>query len=1308
MIRDEEYLQDDIVGTIQMMIFFIRYQESYSTLSVRDELVISLSKELLGPRRGRTEKITMDPKYEYVTGVLEPEDYTRKKQEELVKKTNSDLEESTDGNKSQISGGHPTEDEFEPDLESNVSLQRIDPRAFPKSMGMAFILDENITEIDVCATWARYKQIDEKLWERIPDFMVLKSCPLDHSKKTVSKKDNVLLEISTQPVKNSTKFVLIRIVNKTPPSGKKLNTYDLIFQSQIRVRLKPGVELSRLPEFDFSSESTHPENKKSIQEERNLTLLYRDRSAYGRGFQCGVLWKEIDPEYNSERFKKYENSPYGWIDLATVDQTQRNDFILSDIRTEFLPVYSISSATDNKSLDRFNAKELAENFSKKFYEGDFLWKIVTEYEKWIEQKKNQIDPRDGFGDLARANLQECETVKQRIFDGITTLIKNDDARLAFCFMNQVMDKQSIWTRQSGLRWRPFQISFILMSLESIVNKSSDFRDYFDLLWYPTGGGKTEAYLGLAIFTMAYRRLTGDDGFDGVSVISRYTLRLLTIQQFRRALKAIMAAEVLRTENWHPEGTSAENLWGLSKFSIGLWVGQSVTPNNLIGFEFRDHKKRPSKSSGAIDLLREPLNSDVSVGDPAQVLECPRCKAILALSPSGISGTKNIFWIVKTGSPPSTWTKQYRNFSVSLSEILPLPNDDYYQAKIEIIPTKNVSRHDVHKMSRDFEIECNVKLSCSHPILPGYFLKKSSVFGKETDFEIRCPNQKCELNSMEWIDYLPTPAGFKKNDITEPFRQKNSRNVSLGIPIHAFTVDDQTYHRCPSMVLATVDKIARLAFEPKGASLFGNVDNFENSFGYFRNGKGNEPNTGGIDLVGVFPVKPFPPPDMIIQDELHLIEGPLGTMVGIYELAIDILSRNFSSSKPVKAKYIGSTATIREAWSQVSSVYERSLIQFPPKGLSASDNFFAQFEERHPREDSEPGRLYMGICTPGTSAQTALKLIWSILLQTPKDIENKYSPKELDRFLTTVGYFNAIRELSASVGLYRQDVPEWIDSRFGPVKRNLGIPVELSSRIDSKELPGILDTLERKNDESIAGVFATSMFGTGVDVDRLGLMIVNGQPKTTANYIQSTGRVGRSEGGLVIDYFRATKPRDLDHYEFFTRYHRAIQRYVEPITVTPFSLRCLERTAGPVSALLLRNSRQITNSATNAKWCEESKTGKHSKSTVPPSGSREMKDRSLYPEVQEIIEEFENRSMGQPPGRLLPPTMCENLVSSEISRWSAVANKCSDLLYSESAFLYTIQHNVVLGDDRHDDKSLSVYESAPQSLRSVESTTRFDG
>ena len=226
-------------------------------------------------------------------------------------------------------------------------------------------------------------------------------------------------------------------------------------------------------------------------------------------------------------------------------------------------------------------------------------------------------------------------------------------------------------------------------------------------------------------------------------------------------------------------------------------------------------------------------------------------------------------------------------------------------------------------------------------------------------------------------------------------------------------------------------------------------------------------------------------------------------------------------------------------------------------------------------------------------------------------------QETDQFSTIVGYFNAKRELAGALGLYKQDIPERLGvlaDRDGHVHCGPRDYIELSGRTESAEIPGKLDRLAKFPDNDVDALFCTSMFGTGVDVDRLGLMVVHGQPKTTANYIQATGRVGRKMGGLVITFLRSTRPRDLDHYEFFVGYHRSLHRYVEPITVFPFSPRARERGLGPLSVLVLRNARAVSGEAVPLSWAPEERSRK-----IAPliSGSRLMGTRRRSNEVVSI-------------------------------------------------------------------------------------------
>jgi hypothetical protein len=437
------------------------------------------------------------------------------------------------------------------------------------------------------------------------------------------------------------------------------------------------------------------------------------------------------------------------------------------------------------------------------------------------------------------------------------------------------------------------------------------------------------------------------------------------------------------------------------------------------------------------------------------------------------------------------------------------------------------------------------------------------------------------------------------------------------------------------------------------------------------------------------------------------------MVGIYETAIEALACRSVGTQLTRPKYIASSATVRRANDQVQSLYERRLSQFPPPGINIDDNFFTTGSESHALDAGAAGRLYVGICAPGRGAQTPLVRTWSRLLQhVEMRRQAGVAPQELDPFWTLVGYFNAIRELAGAVALARQDIPERMEFISPAPRRWPEVePMELSSRASSLELPGMLERLGERlvNATPVSIAVATSLFGTGVDVSRLGLMQVNGQPKTSSSYIQATGRVGRETGGLVVTFYRASRPRDLSHYEYFVGYHRELYRHVEPVTVNPFSPRARDRALGPVTVALLRQAGELLGPG----------------GAIPVTGlwrlqqrftggwrcrASDMANGQSMPEVLAIPGLFESRAIRQPLARRPFPNVVSTETTAEIARWAQLAALArATLLYSESAMVYPPSHPVVLGDLAHEVRGFPIaYENAPNSLREVEATTTFRG
>jgi len=698
------------------------------------------------------------------------------------------------------------------------------------------------------------------------------------------------------------------------------------------------------------------------------------------------------------------------------------------------------------------------NFSEK-KEKERILKALSEvtegYKRWIEgtlddHERNSLDaPSQEIFDRHR---EWCIESLARMKEGAELIKNNDLVFEAFCFMNEAMFLQRVQyaaakeyqrtkiysdpkikglTDDEDPRWRPFQMAFILQTIPGVVDPSHENRNMVDLLWIPTGGGKTEAYLGLAAFTLALRRLKNKGrpflDYAGVCVIMRYTLRLLTIQQFQRAAALMCACDVLRGRN--------KSKWGHEPFLVGLYVGQSTTPNK-IGHrnDYEKHESNPRKHVYESETAWYGMeywrrrHEQPSKNNPFQLPHCPWCG---------------------------------------------------------------------HELTRE-----------SYSIDGGNHLI------------VHCRREGC------------------------PFRDR------LEIP--ALTVDADIYSRLPAFIIGTVDKFAMLPFNPRVGTLFGHVDRYCPQHGFLTTIDDHSASHLRKKVQVQNVRRPLPPPELIIQDELHLINGPLGSMVGMYETTVEHLCSRTHEGHTVLPKYIASTATIRRAGEQIWNLYKRPFRRFPSPGTDYSDSFFVKEDENY-----NEAKMFVGIFPSGIGQKTVMVRTFSSLLRDLVSIRREGTApiSDWDEYWSLVAYFNSIRELGSAKTTMEDD----IQNRVAKSVRNLRIE-ELTSRIDSKELPDILTKLNKMADaEGAIDILACSnMFSVGVDVQRLGLMVMNNQPKSTSEYIQSTGRVGRKKTGLVIILYNWARPRDQSHFERFFDYHNRIQSHVEAMTVTPFSRGVRER------------------------------------------------------------------------------------------------------------------------------------------------------
>ena len=1321
---------------------------------MREIFVSELVRDLLGPRQGAAgirENIHQNPLREFMTGVLQPIGASDLEPDREETMPASLIGERTGGGE---------EDDTTPDEEYRMDESpSLNPKDTPSTMGISFrVKADKKIKLKICITWARYLRNTEEdkpidVWTREPRSAIISSS-IDNNgakyffgsdgKETEPRNAEISLHAFARQRGSGKYLVSLYVVNRigVPEPPERVSADHHIFQPQIRV-VAPG----KLANPDITEIIESEATKDKRPEERKLEFLYRNRKFYARGHLTSAVWRDVDPEKNYDGheidYKERANDiPFAWADGELLSEEDRDMFTQPDVRTDYVPLYSITAPElawnpEYGSAPQLNADTLAE-ICKPQDLRDALLPLCDGYERWIQELENN---RNENREISEEIIEECKVVLKRIKIGIDTVCdeKNPDVTLAFCFANKAVDLQSRWARGEGMKYWPFQLAYVLMCIESVVNRKSDYRDVCDLMWVPTGTGKTEAYLALAVFTMAYRRrlaLREEKTGAGVSIITRYTLRLLTIQQFRRTLSIITAAELLRVHNlaakssvgWRPAAwpDNQQNfIWGSSQFSAGLWIGGGATPNYLTSGRY---------GPGALEIL----SGELGESEPAQVVECPCCNGILSITDGGLPDQATLHLVVVSTAESDISAEigklagsKFDTISVTAAGSVMHTNPSFHTVSLTIEQENgNITPRMVDQMWNNItnhlaQAGVNLTLVPFRASRPGYFKRsylKQNGEPKVYNFEIFCPNPQCELH-VPWfrgsptgsihnrrpadhkgeksVNGMPLPDGNVADDIQSAF-QENGNYIADRIPIPALIVDEQVYSRIPTIVVATVDKFARPAFEPKSSSLFGNADRHHKIHGYYSrgwkaNGEDPSPKVGTHQETEMLNT-----PDLILQDELHLIEGPLGSMVGIYETAIDFLC-----SSENKVKYIASTATIKRAPDHVLSLFARRLQTFPPHGLFAADRFFVSDKEKHQLDDKPAGRLYLGISAPGKGALTPLIRIWAKLAQTAWELRGDTTVQQLqakiDPFWTLTGYFNATRELAGALGTYSQDIRERIQelSPNDPRPLDPNRCKELSGRTSkAADLPMILQVLGTSYRQPLPNscadsLFTTSMFGTGVDVPRLGLMLINGEPKTTSSYIQSSGRVGRRSGGLVVVLLRPARPRDLSHYEYFIRHHRQIHRFVEPPTVYPFASGVMQRALGPVGVFILRHIRS------SIPW-------------ISPDGARQMESHRSEQEVNRLAEIITNRETSQPETRKLPPNastslLAGNVMAQKLDLWHAVAGNNDDLIYWEYGDV-TRQHPVVLGDYAHEDESANVevvYRNAPTSLRELEPETSFE-
>jgi len=1058
----------------------LSYELDGSSFAVRENLVDILNRELLGPIHGPDEKLPISPRSQYLVGHIAPVKLVGSTTASPDDSDGSDLVEvRTDSDGVTEGRGVPVNaaDETDADAEGDDLDDRAPKQGLmvPASMGLRFQVPADLEAFRVVTSWGTYETVEtERIsktgraireYQRTPveEIRTVRMADLTSgTTATVALRESIVLRIDIY-TDHTYDRVLVEIAlcnDRETPMPIPLSMW--MFQTKLVVDAD-GAEVF-LPVRD-AMEQDWPEHD---EEAKRLNLQYRNRLEFAIGRTCSANWTI---KLGSRRATSVETT---WLPIGEIPQTRARsieDALLS------MDALSVASAEDVRAG---------------------LTPLVDGYGAWLTARESEaaLLPTH-LQETATEALWEAHETHKRLGAGLEHVASDPEALLCFQFMNRVMRDQRVASQVAAARaadatisietardivagrgasmatWRPFQLAFILMQLGALTDpaaamRSSEHHSKLELLFFPTGGGKTEAYLGLAAYTFAIRRRQGVvdsadgplDGRDGIAVLMRYTLRLLTAQQFQRASALVCAAELARRDD--------EKTWGSEPFRIGLWVGTDVSPKR---FEEADEQLAKANEFGHHRLT------------VLQVQRCPWCATpITAAHVKADPNTRRVF------------------------------------------------------------VYCGDELA-------------------------RCP--------------------FSKGGA-----------VSEGLPV--LTVDEEIYRLTPAFVIATVDKFARLAREGEAASLFGFVSRRCGRHGYVHEDYascqvGSHPAKGGLPAATVAPVGRLRPPDLIIQDELHLITGALGTSVGLFEVAVETLSSwETSDGSPVKPMIVASTATVRNAQEQVRGLFGRQVEIFPPQVLDVADTFFSQ---EIAIDDVNPGRRYIGVSAQGVRLSSAEIRVSEVLLSAGQLLLDR-AGAAADPYMTLVCYFNATRELAGMARYIADDVQNRVkrprkDSGF-PSRRGATFGLlktgELTSRIASSEIGATLDRLglefdlgydsteaARKRieddkegkrpvgrgeaDSPFDVVLATSMLQVGVDVQRLGLMLVVGQPKNTAEYIQASSRVGRDPSdrpGLVVSLGNWARPRDLAHFEQFRQYHETFYAQVEALSVTPFSPTSLVR------------------------------------------------------------------------------------------------------------------------------------------------------
>lgn len=887
----------------------------------------------------------------------------------------------------------------------------------------------------------------------------------------------------------------IKLKENEPPQLNKKNKANEISLFGIELIVRETKSSSMVP--------YNPPNLLDFDEEDNFNkVLYRQYKDFGEGHNTSVDWgKSNDFQYITTEFLPEQETPrigYKPSKFVGGKVTDRIDESVLSMKR----LSTLSSLSDEEILEELKS-------------------FIDSYGIWIDEKQIDLDCDSEVSEKERElltkQLNGCRKDFQRLLRSLELLNKDKAAMTAFRVMNTSMFMQlyhgikvkeinkdnpvpfipdvnnesfyRLLSEEHDYKWRSFQLAFVLLNIDGFVKpvlNEAIAKDVFetgwpernelaDLVWFPTGGGKTEAYLGIIAFCIAYRRFTKGVKSTGTTVIMRYTLRLLTLQQFQRATLLICALETIRKNKFLIPNNF--KLGEKDRITIGLFVGEGTLPN-----------KWDSNNS------------------------------------QNAKGIKQLFYDVQLKI----------NNNEKVATVLPHDNCPWCGGKLFI--------------NSDF------------PNLHPNPLKDSFGTKDHSSFNINCNSIGCSFYEE-----------FGNHENSLPFR----------------LFDEDIYLNPPTLLFGTVDKFA--AFANKVATQTGSKKEDSRR------------------LLGVRHDHNVLPPELIIQDELHLLLGPLGSAVGLYEKGLDELCIYEENGIKIRPKIITSTATTRNTDKQIFALFNRRAEIFPKQGITCDDSFFSYYERKEGQYDS--WRKYVGVLPVGkTQVWTQLRIASLCLVHRLIYLKQQFSLEELIRsnvnnsknvlnyYHTVLSYFNSIKEvgktqsqlshyLPGDVNLITKNTSPWsfLDNLL---RKNREINYsELTGRLTSEEIKTNLSLIERnwsltsreknntgKNSNPPEYVISTNMISVGIDVARFNIMIINTMPRNIAEYIQASSRVARSEHGVVFTVHHPFRSRDLSHYQRFKEFHEKFYSYVEPISVTPFANKALESYLALYLAFIVRHNR----------------------------------------------------------------------------------------------------------------------------------------